>query len=524
MGGFKLILTFSSAVESADTERRIIAGKIVPYESVGNTSAGPVMFAKDSIDIGDPGKIKMLMQHKADKPVGRMQKFNKAEDGIYASFKISASMQGQDALVLAAEDLISGMSVGVEVIKSQQKKDYIYVTKAQLKEVSLVESPAFTEAQVTKVAASEGEADATNQPTTESEAQVDNTTEPTATPVVETVPVEAARPTISASFYTEPRSPIKTQAQYLEHSIKAKLGNQDSNEWVLQAEAKAAKMLTAADDDFSTNPAFSPTIFSPTVIDTLIGSRPAIDAIGTRAIPASGMTISHPKITTSGTVADTNEGAAPSETGLVSAYVNATVNKFAGMQRYSVELLERSSPAFFQAMLENMTRAYNKATDAAVIAELTSGGTQATAVAATSAGIISYVSTEAPAAYLATGELASRYIAGTSQWSLLLSATDSTGRPIYNAANPMNNGGQANPTSLRGNVLGLDLYVDPNAVSTTIDESAFIVVPSSVIIYESPILRLSTNVVTSGEIETMVYGYLATKVLVAGGVRRFNLT
>ena len=524
MGGFKLILTFSSQIESSDSERRVIAGKIVPFETPGNTSVGKVVFAKGSIDVGDPGKIKMLMQHRNDKPIGRMQKFNEAEDGIYASFKISASMQGSDALMLASEQLIDGLSVGVDVIKSSQKKDYIYVTKAQLKEVSLVESPAFTEAQVTKVAASEGEADATIQPTTESEAQVDNTTEPTAVPVVEVAPVEAARPTISASFYTEPRSPIKTQAQYLEHSIKAKLGNQDSNEWVLQAEAKAAKMLTAADDDFSTNPAFSPTIFSPTVIDTLIGSRPAIDAIGTRAIPASGMTISHPKITTSGTVADTNEGAAPSETGIVSSYVNATVNKFAGMQRYSVELLERSSPAFFQAMLENMTRAYNKATDAAVIAELTSGGTQATAVAATSAGIISYVSTEAPAAYLATGELASRYIAGTSQWSLLLGATDSTGRPIYNAANPMNNAGQANPTSLRGNVLGLDLYVDPNAVSTTIDESAFIVVPSSVIIYESPILRLSTNVVTSGEIETMVYGYLATKVLVSGGVRRFNLT
>jgi hypothetical protein len=88
----------------------------------------------------------------------------------------------------------------------------------------------------------------------------------------------------------------------------------------------------------------------------------------------------------------------------------------------------------------------------------------------------------------------------------------------------MNAGGQAAPTSLRGNVLGLDLYVDPNCVATTIDESAFIVVPSSVSIYESPILRLSTNVVTSGEIETMIYGYLATKVLVAGGVRRFNLT
>jgi HK97 family phage prohead protease len=519
-----MLLTFSSQVEATDSERRIIAGKIVPYEAVGNTSVGPVVFAKDSIDIGDPGKIKMLLQHKADKPIGRMQKFNKADDGIYASFKISASMQGQDALILASEQLVDGLSVGVEVIKSTNKKDYIYVTKAQLKEVSLVESPAFTEAQVTKVAASEGEADLTNQPTTESEAQVDNTTEPTATPVVEVAPVEAARPTISANVYTEPRSPIKTQAQFLEHSIKATLGNKESNEWVLHAKAQAEKLLTAADDDFSTNPAFSPTIFSPTVIDTSIGSRPAIDAIGVRAIPASGMTISHPKITTAGTVADTNEGAAPSETGIVSSYVNATVNKFAGLQRYSVELLERSSPAFFQAMLENMTRAYNKATDAAVIAELTASGTQATAVAATSNGIISYVSTEVPAAYNATGELPTAYIAGTSQWALLLGAKDTTDRPIYNAIQPMNAAGQASPRSLRGNVLGLDLYVDPNCVATTIDESAFIVVPSSVIIYESPILRLSTNVVTSGEIETMIYGYLATKVLVAGGVRRFNLT
>jgi HK97 family phage major capsid protein len=236
------------------------------------------------------------------------------------------------------------------------------------------------------------------------------------------------------------------------------------------------------------------------------------------------MTISHPKITTAGTVALTAEADAPSETGIVSSYVNLTVNKYAGLQRYSVELIERSDPSFFQAMVDNMTRAYNKATDAAVIAALTAGGTQGATCAASSDGIISYVSTEAPAAYLATGELATAYIAGTSQWSLLLGAKDSGGRPIYNAYNPQNAAGVSTPTSLRGNVLGLDLYVDPNAVSTTIDESAFIVVPSSVAIYESPVLRMSTNVVTTGEIETAIYGYMAAGVLVAGGVRRFNLT
>jgi len=519
-----MLLTFSSSVESADTERRVIAGKIVPYEVVGNTSAGPVVFAKDSIDIGDPGKIKMLMQHKADKPIGRMQKFQKAEDGIYASFKISASMQGSDALILASEALVDGLSVGVEVSGSKQTKDYLYVTKATLKEVSLVETPAFAEANVTKVAASESETDSTPT-TTESEAILDTTPEPTVTPA-EVAPVEAARPTISAAIYSEPRTPINSQAKYLQYSVKAQLGDHEAGLWVRGEDAKALK-IKAADDSFTTNPAFSPVSYATTVVDTLIGSRPTIEACGgAKVIPNSGMTISHPKITTSGTVASTAEGGAPSETGIVSAYVNATVTKYAGLQRYSVELLERSSdnPAFFQAMLDNMTRAYNKATDAAVIAEIVSGGTLSTAQAATYLGVQAFIAQAGPAAYLATGELASGYIAGTSQWSLLIGAKDTTDRPIFTATNPYNAAGSSSPTSIRGNILGLDLYVDANMVSTTIDDSAFIVVPSAIAIYESPVLRLSTNVPTSGEIELMLYGYLATKTLVSGGLQRYNLT
>jgi len=205
-----MLLQFSSPIESSDSERRIIAGKIVPFGEVGNTSAGAVVFAKDSIQIETPSKIKMLFQHKNDKPIGRMQKFQVTEDGIYAQFKMSSSQQGSDALILASEGLVDGLSVGVEVISSKRKNNYIEVTAATLREVSLVESPAFTNANVTKVAASESEAEEPTQPNTESEAIVENTPEPTVTPV-EVAPVEAARPTISASFYTEPRSPIQTQ-------------------------------------------------------------------------------------------------------------------------------------------------------------------------------------------------------------------------------------------------------------------------------------------------------------------------
>jgi HK97 family phage major capsid protein len=511
-----MLLNFEGQVLAANVETRTIKGLVVPFSRVGNTSAGPVRFEFGAFSEIDESQIVLNMEHDRTRPLGRgiagSQEISPA--GISMAFKIAPTGAGNDALVEASEGLRPAFSIEAKVNEYTIEKGVMVVASANLEAVAHVTNPAFKDAQILEVAATEETPETTKAEIPAEENPQENTVEnETTAPVADEVTAAAAVHAAAPVAYVKPRSPINSQASYLEHSIKAKMGNHDSAQYVM-----------AADDSFTTNPAFTPVQYVNSVIDTSIGSRPAIDAIGSRAITASGMVISHPKITTSGTVADTDEGAAPSETGIVSSYVNLDVNKFAGMQRYSVELLERSSPDFFQAMVDNMTRAYNKATDAAVIAALTAGGTQATAVAATSAGIISYVSTEAPAAYLATGELPSAYIAGTSQWSLLLGATDTTGRPIYNAYNPQNNGGVAGPQSLRGNVMGLDLYVDPNAVATTIDESAFIVTPSSVAIYESPILRMSTNVVTSGEIETMLYGYLAVGVLVAGGVRRFNLT
>jgi HK97 family phage major capsid protein len=510
-----MLLNFEGQVLAANVETRTIKGLVVPFSKVGNTSAGPVRFQFGAFADIDESQVVLNMEHDRTRPLGRgiagSQEISPA--GISMAFKIAPTGAGNDALVEASEGLRPAFSIEAKVNEYTIEKGVMVISSANLEAVAHVTNPAFKDAQILEVAATEETPETTEAEIPAEDEPQENTVDEVTTPVADEVTAAAVVHAAAPVAYVKPRSPINSQATYLEHSIKAKMGSHDSAQYVM-----------AADDDFSTNPAFTPVQYVNQVIDTTIGSRPAIDAIGSRAITASGMVISHPKITTAGTVADTNEGGTPSNTGIVSSYVNLDVNKFAGFQRYSVEILERSSPDFFQAMVDNMTRAYNKATDAAVIAALTAGGTQATATAASSDGIISYVSTEAPAAYLATGELASAYIAGTSQWSLLLGATDSAGRPIYNAANPQNAGGASAPTSLRGNVLGLDLYVDPNAVATTIDESAFIVVPSSVAIYESPVLRMSTNVVTTGEIETAIYGYMAAGVLVAGGVRRFNLT
>ena len=153
-----MLLNFNSPIEAADGERRIVSGQIVPFGSVGLTSIGKVIFEAGSIQIPSPSKIKLLAQHNSNDPIGRAQSFKETASGIDGVFKLSAASKAQDYLVMASEGLIDGLSVGVEVLSSRERKDgTTIVTSAMLKEVSLVESPAFDQARVLEVVAQEGE-------------------------------------------------------------------------------------------------------------------------------------------------------------------------------------------------------------------------------------------------------------------------------------------------------------------------------------------------------------------------------
>ena len=130
----------ASSIECSE-ERREISGKIVPMGTgeIGNTNMGGVVFEAGSIEIADPSKIRLLSQHDIKKPIGRMISAEVRQgDGIYATFKLSRSTAGNDALIQAQEGLVSGLSVGAEVIASKPSRDgHIVVTSAKLKEVSL---------------------------------------------------------------------------------------------------------------------------------------------------------------------------------------------------------------------------------------------------------------------------------------------------------------------------------------------------------------------------------------------------
>ena len=539
-----MLLTFSQEIQAADVERRIVSGLVAPYGEVGFTSAGPIMFERGAIAIPDASKIKLLSQHQQDKPVGRAISFSDSTDGVYGSFRLSMSTRGQDALTLAQENLVSGLSVGVDVTASKPMGDYLLVTAAVLKEVSLVESAAFSSAGVNEIAAARAEliaATSTKEKTTtisttivevetetESEEAVttapENTSEetPVDTPV-EAEKVEAARKIIRPSVLDSQRvrTPITSMGAYTEHKIKAALGNEDSKLYV-----------TAADDSFSTNPAFSPTQYlSEFPTNTRFGT-PAIDACSRGVLPASGMTINVPSLVTSaggGTgvapvVTVEAEAGAVNNTGMETAYLTGTISKYSGMNTLSVELLERSDPNFYAELTTQLQNAYLKTLDTTVLAALIAAGQYSSGCDADSAGIIEFASDSARKVYEATGYFANNYIANGSQWQLLMGSVDTTGRPIYSASQPMNAAGTTGPGSIRGNVLGLDLYVDKNfTATTTIDDSAVILAPEAFTVYQSPTAYMSVNVVSNLQVQVAIYGYMATIAKMPKGIVKFNL-
>jgi hypothetical protein len=510
----------ASSIECSE-DRREISGKIVPMGTgeIGQTNLGAYTFESGSIDIEDVKAIKLFSQHDMKKPIGRMISAETREGiGIFATFKLSRSTAGNDALVMAQEGLVTGMSIGAEIISSKPSRDgHTVVTAAKLKEVSLVTEPAFKSAQVLEIAAEEATAEAVEEPLpTESETVVEDTTVE-ATPV-EAAAVEAARPTVQAMVYTTPRIEV-TKRNYLENTLKANLfGDEDSRQW-----------LRAADNDQTTGAGFIPTPQSTQLLNFLSNAdRPFIDSISRGTMPEFGKTFELPKITEVPLVDQIDENGAVTESQLEASYITVTKKSFKGRAITTLELLTNSTPAFLDELLVQMEYAYAKDTEEFVTTAVQGAGTlNATAQANSATGLLSYVSSAAAAVYSASLGFARNMIVTPEQWANIMSYNDA-GRPIYIAANPQNAGGALTPTSLRGNVAGLDLrvsrYMKGSGGVGTADYSMAVVNPDAYTWYEGARQQLRTNINSDGTVDILLFGQGALATKLAAGANWFNLT
>jgi len=387
------------------------------------------------------------------------------------------------------------------------------VSSAKLKEVSLVTEPAFKSAQVLEIAAEEAIAEAVEETLpTESEAvEVENTPTVEVTPV-EAAAVEAAAPTIKAMAYATPRIDSAPHV-FLENAVRASLGDDNARQY-----------LAAASDTTTDVAGLVPTRQLTEIINNKSTSgRPSIDAISSGQLPDAGFKFQIPRVKEVPTVEIEAEGAAFSDTQVEIEYLDVTVQKFAGMQLFDVEVLDRTSPAFFAELQSLMADAYAKATNVAVRTAIQTGASaDATAITLPwdGAEMAGFIARASDSIYTNTLRFAQSVIVSPTQWANIMGMVDSQNRPLFIASQPQNAAGSVSQ-SLRGSLLGLDLYVDYSLTGVA-DGSILVVNRDSYTWYESPRLQLRADKVGTGKVEVGYYGYGAIATKAAAGAFKFN--
>ena len=514
-------VTTPFTITAADSESRTITGQIVAFDVPANASTGKVMFKSGSLN---PSNVKLNLEHDSARPIGKTLSMEFAPDGksIQATFKISKTTAGSDAIQEAIDGLRDGFSVEANAIDFGYNEDgTMVVNSADLVGVALTHNPAFDSARVSNVAAttapensepSSDETEATPTPSTEGD-DVDTTVTPAE--AVETV--EAAQSVQAASApkpvnFIATRNPVVSPETYLMHKVAAARGSEESRAFIAAA--------TASTD----NPGLIPTRQLREVVNGLADNvRASIDSISNQTLPSAGLVFQIPKITQLPAVAQIDELDPVTPTVMESEFISVDVKSFKGSQVMSVELADRSDPLFYSELISNLSAQYARATNAYNSAQIITGATKtATGYGTdiTAAEFLTWVANGAVSVYENTFKFADAIVVSPAMWGRIQSFNDA-GRPIYNALNPMNAAGNAQPRSLRGSVNGIDLWVD-TALSGTGDDSMYVINRDAYTWYESPRLELRTNVISDGSIGILMYGYGATATKIAAGAYAFN--
>jgi len=474
-------------VTAAENGEKTITGLIAPFGSVGSTSAGRVVFEPSAFMGIEPDKVVLLVEHDSTRPIGRMTSHHVTPAGVTASFRVVDTTLGRDELVNAQEGLRTGLSVGANLKAWENRDGVMAVTQADLVEVSLVTKPAFSEARVSDVAASETEeappAEAPAEAPTEEETE-EEVTDTTSTVEAPEPAVEAARP-VATTIVT----PRLTASDMTSALIRAARGDHS-----------AMTMLTAAiaDADTSGNPGVIPVQLLPDVISTINGDRPFINSIRRAPLAASGMSFRKPRWTSYPSVDAHTEGNEPDSNSATIEDITVEVISRMGANKFTVELFDRSEPGYFDELRNKLAMAYAINTDTAAV-----GAFIANAVAAEGTGAYAQIVDAAAKVYGAIKRRPNRVLVSVDAWADLMNVLDGADRPLFAPINPTNSVGTLG--SFSGSILGMDVVVDHNAPEGT----CVVYSDQSATYYEMPGSPAFLQAIQIGtaEIEVAIKGY-----------------
>jgi len=449
---------------------RTITGVAVPWDTPATVSSGErVAFKRGAFDVNAKAP-KLLEGHDMTQLRGVVTEIVEADEGLLFTAKFAKTRAADEAIELVKAGAYDSVSVGAVPVKYKfDKSGTMVVSQANLVEISLVAQPAFADAVITEIAAS--------QPEEEDAVE----TQPNDIPEEETMSQET--PAVEASAEIVPTAPIvfaqakrdvplPTAAEYIAAAIAG------GDQWRAMSEALRA----AAPDVVTTDtPGLLPTPIVAPVYNNFIGRRPVVDAVGVKAMPGGGKVFIRPEVTTHTTIGASIGEQSPSQGTLVVFNNQVTKQIFGGYVNVSEAELDWSDPAVLQVLLDDMGRIYANSTDNYAADQLATGATTTSNFLAASVADPSYwaawVANAAETILSASnGNLPTHMFMNPSMWAELLKLSDTADRPLFPQVGPMNAFGSLAPGQVNGNAFGLQVVVDRNfnAATTIIaDASGF---------------------------------------------------
>lgn len=147
----------------ADPEKRTVSGLLLPF-GVPTSDGRQIRFAAGSVtwQKAAVSRIKLDREHDLGQLLGSATKVESGDAGVTASFKVARTPAGDEALALAADGALDGLSAVVRIddaIPDPANEGGTLVTAAQLVRATLTADPAFDDARLSSVAlTSEGNA------------------------------------------------------------------------------------------------------------------------------------------------------------------------------------------------------------------------------------------------------------------------------------------------------------------------------------------------------------------------------
>lgn len=422
--GESVELTFEGSAQAqsfrVDAEKRTISGLIIPWGQTADNGVAKWKFVKGSLYWSDPARVKLNLHHDHTQAFAKAVRIQDTNAGLDASFRVARGPEGDRALSLAEDGVLDGFSVEVYFEDEDgyemdpNERGVRLVQNGKLRGVALTAMPAFDDARVTAVAATQqrkgnpkvGEETTTQDPSATFEAQMGalaekiteshaNLTTQLAKSLGDSVSegVKAAlenisgpqeeRGTVRAARYTVTReAPIYTfnglgdslvrdawyagrerDSDAIERLRKYRV--QQGEMAKLAAQLMAAQAFTPQSTSSASEiipPGYRPDLYVP----ELMKGRPFVGACSRGTIANATPFLVPVFESASGASADHVEGTNPSDGTLAFDEKTVTPGAISGRITLTREIVDSSNPAIDQIALAAMRESYNQQTEVKV--------------------------------------------------------------------------------------------------------------------------------------------------------------